>query len=173
MHLVVIGISVGLFISGVFSLWGGQYSSFVLEVVPLVVLVMAKKLPESSVLQKLSGTVSPVPKKGMLRSRLSAECAFFYAKIAFVFVAVFLTFEHFDVQIDMSDMTNPVVLLVYLIPLATMIILVISAFYGLKYLYIKFFRRDAVFCISNDASPNIGYWLKTKNSDLSETSRDL
>lgn len=150
MHFVIIGISIGLLLAAIMSLIGGHYISSLLQLVPVSFLVIAKYFPNNFLTESLGSTVSPVPREGILKSRLAFDQSMFYAKIAIILISVFLLCENSGVEIDMSNTKHPVVLLLYLIPLSTIFVVCVSLYYGLKYAYIKVFKRDAVWSEKNN-----------------------
>ncbi|MEH6542677.1 MAG: hypothetical protein V7721_01940 [Porticoccaceae bacterium] len=137
MHFIIIGVSIGLLIASIISLIGGYFLIFFLQLGPAIILFTAKRFPNNFVAQSLATTINPVPREGMLKSRLSAECALFYAKIAIILVSIFLVVNNSGVAIDMNDTGNPIVLMLYLIPLSALYVTFMSLFYSLRFLYIN------------------------------------
>lgn len=139
---MIIGIMVGLLIFSISSFVDGRYFSALLQFVPPVILFLSKKYPDSTILNQLSYQVDPLPIKGMKLSNIAAERAFYYLKIVFIFILIFIIANDFG--LDMQRLSDPLVIFVYMLPLMIVFLSFLTIFNASKWVYMKIFNKDGL-----------------------------
>lgn len=131
-YLIVLGFSILLIIS---LINGRHTTAILLQFIPPLIYLLVLKYPNNIILTILLCKINPQPKIGLWRSQLAAKSALFYTKFSLLCIILFICLRSID--LNMENLNNPIVIILYILPLSIAILLLISLFYTIKYVFIK------------------------------------
>lgn len=131
-----------------FSLYNGHYNSAIYEVIIFILIFLSNRYPNSKILHMLFTKLAPVPEDGMLHSQYISQLILFNAKYIFILWTFLTIMYHFkpDILSNLSSSSSNIPAIVMATLFIFMMLLTILLVINLvKYMYIKFFRRDRIY----------------------------